>query len=129
MCIMNKFVVFCIVSSLLIYCTSDRVVDLGCGYKYRDEGGDINDIYCEQRSGGFIPANVLDYAYNDKFIVARQHPKLPPDPLCEINFNYPEKVSDFYWIILKNEHVVLGPFLLYDYLKEKKRLNICLEFD
>ena len=70
-------------------------------------------ILCEIPNGGEIPANVFSYDYNRQFIIAKQKPLLPPDPLYDKEYLYPLGVDTvYYWIIIKKEHIVLGPMSL-----------------
>ena len=39
-------------------CTADSVKNLGSGYFYRDEGGNVKDILCQRSHGGEIPATI-----------------------------------------------------------------------
>lgn len=67
----------CIVPS----CTSDYSQNLGQKYVYRDEGGRIKEIFSQESDGEQIPATVISFDYNRQFIIAKQKPKIPQDPL------------------------------------------------
>jgi hypothetical protein len=64
-----------IFAAVLIFqsCSSDYTKNLGNGYFYRFEGGDMNDILGK----GEIPATVVSYDFDDDFIIAKQKPRLP----------------------------------------------------
>lgn len=100
---------FCCSVLLMQSCTSDHIEDLGEGYFYRNEGGNLKDILCKKPDGGEIPATVLDYVYDKKFIIAKQKPKLPQDPLYKRIYNYKTNNNLFYWVILKTNNTVIGP--------------------
>ena len=69
-------------------CISDSIKNLGNGYFYRDEGENIKDILCQNSNGGEIPSTVLDYIYNDEYIIAKQKPKYPQEPLYKRKYEY-----------------------------------------
>jgi len=104
---------------------SDSTENLGDGFFYRNEGGDIKDILCEKPKGGQIPSTVVDFAYNNEFIIAKQKPKLPQDILYDKNYNY-KLGADFtyYWLIVKDKHIVLGPFDEREFMEERKKYKI-----
>ena len=58
----SNLFIYCCFALLIQGCTPDYTKDLGEGYFYRDEGGNIKDILCEKPNGGEIPATILDYA-------------------------------------------------------------------
>ena len=90
-------------------CTSDYSKNLGKGYFYRDEGGEIKDIFCEYPNCDDIPPTVVSFVYNSKFIIAKQKPLYPPDPLYK-EYIYPNGIDTFYyWLIIKKEHLLFGP--------------------
>ena len=108
---------------------SDYTKYLGDGYYYRYEGGDIKDISNEWPHRGQIPSTVVDYAYNRRFILASQVPKLPQDILYEKEYEYKEGPNAvYYWIIDKKKHIVYGPLVFYEYVKFRKKLNIKEDF-
>ena len=72
----------CIVPS----CTSDYSQNLGQKYVYRDEGGRIKEIFSQESDGEQIPATVISFDYNRQFIIAKQKPKIPQDPLLRWDF-------------------------------------------
>jgi len=84
---------------------------LGGDYFFRGEGGLLNDILCRKPNGGVIPATVLDYDYDNEFIIAKQKPKLPQDPLYEKEYIYKNGCDKvYYWLIIKSDNFVLVPF-------------------
>lgn len=106
-------------------CTSDYTKDLGNGYFYRHEGYPLNDILCEKVGGGQIPATVVDYAYNDKFIIAKQKPRIPQDSMYDKTYEYKNGANVFYyWLIVKEEHIVLGPLDIDSFEKERVKYKI-----
>ncbi|MDH5415244.1 MAG: DUF3997 domain-containing protein [Flavobacteriaceae bacterium] len=104
---------------------SDSTKHLGEGYFYRNEGGNIKDILCEHPTGGEIPATVIDYTYDENFIIAKQKPKLPQDPLYEKEYYYRGGANgEYYWIVIKYSHVVLGPLSDVEYKEMRKKHKI-----
>lgn len=70
-------------------------------------------------------------AYADEYnfemhnpIVAKQKPKIPQDPLYDINVKY-ENGTDriYYWIIIKKENLVLGPLGFEEFKKESNKYH------
>ncbi len=92
-------------------CTNDSTVNLGSGYTYRDEGGKIKDVYYKKPAvGGEIPATIVSYDYDNNFIIAKQKPKLPQDPLYEKTYTYNNGDSvTYFWLIIKSKKKVFGP--------------------
>jgi hypothetical protein len=120
---MVKIIYFLIV--LFLYSCSDTYENLGNGYFYRYEGGPNNDILCENSEGGFIPATVIAYAFDELFIIAKQKPKIPQDILYDKEFNYQENyLGEYYWIIIKKKNKVLGPLSLNDFETLRIKLDI-----
>jgi hypothetical protein len=121
----NNTKIFIIILLLFQNCSNDFTKDLGDGYFYRFEGGELNDILGK----GEIPATVLEYAFNDDFIIAEQKPKLPQDPLYDNEYNYNNGANSlYYWIIIKKQNLVLGPFSYLEYIKVKNENKITLKF-
>ena len=109
-------------------CISDSIKNLGNGYFYRDEGENIKRYSLFKNSnGGEIPSTVLDYIYNDEYIIAKQKPKYPQEPLYKRKYEYGTNDSLFYWIILKTNDVVLGPLSWQEYLDMRLKYQIPIE--
>ena len=108
-------------------CISDSIKNLGNGYFYRDEGENIKDILCQNSNGGEIPATVHDYIYNVEYILAKQKPKYPQEPLYKRKYEYGTNDSLFYWIILKTNDVVLGPLSWQEYLDMRLKYQIPID--
>ena len=106
-------------------CNSDYTKSLGKDYFYRDEGGDIVDILCKKAKGGQIPSKVVSFDFDHKFIIAKQKPKLPQDPLYDKDYKYSKGDNEFYyWLIVKDKHIVLGPFDEIEYLEIRKKYEV-----
>jgi adenine/guanine phosphoribosyltransferase-like PRPP-binding protein len=98
------------ITTILSSCSSDYTKNLGDDYFYRFEASDLRDIHCERANGGQIPADVVAYDFDDNFIIAKQKPKLPQDPLYGKDYKYSKGGKEFYyWLIVKKSDVVLGP--------------------
>lgn len=126
MLVMRSIVTF-LVSILLHACASDLAIDLSGGYIYRDEGGDIKDIF--NRNGmGEIPATVNAYDYDDDFIIAKQRPKWPGDPLYERQPDYWLGIQyEYYWIIDLKQGTILGPLDEAGYWATRSQLGVPAE--
>lgn len=109
----------------IVWCScSDVVVDLRNGYFYRNEGDEIKDIHSE-KGDREIPATVTAYAFDDEFILARQKPKLPADPLYNeqpVYVNGPE--HDYYWIIDHKQETIWGPLDEQEYLRTRSLAGV-----
>jgi hypothetical protein len=106
---------------------SDSSENLGNDYYYRHEGDDLNDIYNKHPNpnGREIPANVVDYDFDDNIRIAKQKPKLPQDPLYEKDYKYNRGAKKFYyWLIIKNENIVLGPFDLEEFNIRRNKYRV-----
>lgn len=118
------YMVFC-VALILQCCTSDYTENLGGGYFFRNEGGDLKDILSKEPKGGEIPSTVIAFDYDKNFIIAKQRPKLPQDILYEKNYNY-ELGADttYFWLIIKKSHLVLGPLKEKEFREVRERYEI-----
>ncbi len=113
---------------ILQSCSNDYFENLGNDYFYRDEGGEMKDIHCKKANGGEIPATVVAYDFDDDFIIAKQKPKLPQDPLYDKDYKYNRGDKEFYyWLIAKNKNLVLGPFNLEEFNIQKNKYKVSSE--
>lgn len=104
---------------------SDSNKSLGNGCFYRNEGGEIKDILCKSANGGEVPSTVVSYDFDDKFIIAKQKPKLPQDPLYDKDYKYDKGDNEFYyWLIVKNENLVLGPLNFEKFNMQKDKYKV-----
>ena len=102
--------------------------ELSGGYFYRNEGEDINDILCKKSEGGEIPANVIAFDYNSNFIIAKQKPKIPQEPLYSKKYSYDNGVDTvYYWIIVNKERLVLGPLSYESFDALRIKFNVSKE--
>lgn len=106
-------------------CTSDYTKNLGSGYFYRFEAIDLRDIHCEKAKGGEVPADILEYAFNRDYIIAKQKPRLPQDPIYSNEYIYENGDNViYYWIIIKRDDIILGPLNLDSFNKKANTLNL-----
>ena len=74
------------------------------------------------------PSTVIDFECNKEFIVAKQKPKIPQDPLYDLIIKYNKGTDRFYyWIIVKDDRKVLGPLDFEEFKNEADRYNLPLE--
>lgn len=106
-----------VITSVLQGCTSDYTCNLGGGYVFYFEGGDLNSIFNENPLGGEIPPNVLSYNFDRNYIIVKQ---LPRESI--------KKDSISYFIIFKKEKKICGPFNWEQYIREKSKYKITLDF-
>ena len=104
------------------YC--DYTEYFGNGYYYRDEGGDIKEIFGSKAHTPGIPPTVIDFDYNRDFIIAKQKPKLPLDILYDVNYLYKDEVDTFYWIISVKNYFGLGPLDKQEYEAARKKYGV-----
>lgn len=118
------------VFSMALACTSDDIISFSGGYFLRNEGAVVCDILCEYVNGGVVPSTVIEYKANKDFILAKQIPKIPQDPLYEIEYEYPNGYdSIYYWIIVIDKHEVFGPYDKRKYSERLRELNVPFELD
>ncbi len=104
---------------------NDSTENLGDGYFYRNEGESIKDILCKKANGREIPATVLEYHYDDNFIIAKQKPKIPQDPLYDLDYKYNKGTNEYYyWIIVKDSNIVLGPLSIEEFNISRIKLKL-----
>lgn len=105
---------------ILLFGCSDYTEDLGCGYFFRNEGIDIKDILCRNEHGAEIPSTIVEYRFDKEYIVAKQKPKIPQEPLYKYKYEYAEgNDCYYYWVITKRNNEAYGP------LNEKDYRAIC----
>lgn len=104
---------------------ADSTKKLSGGYFYHDEGGDIKDILCEKPNGGEIPSTVIDFDYDKDFIIAKQKPKIPQDPLYSKVYQYNDGRDKYYfWLIVIKKDLVLGPLGEKEFSIIRKEYNV-----
>jgi len=125
---MDKITGIIITFSLVILqsCVVDQTKNLGSGYTFRDEGGSMKEIYHDfPNIGGQVPATIVSFDYDKDFIIAKQQPKLPQNPLYERQFEYNNGENSFYyWLVNKKKHIVIGPLDSTSFFKIKKELKV-----
>ena len=110
---------------------SDYSKKLGNGYTYMHEGGNNNFIFHEYpQQGGEIPPNVISYNYDKHFIVVKQKP-MPFQYGYETAEEYANRTDTIpfcYWLILKKEQKVFGPFDYNNFQKHKKSIKFLINW-
>jgi hypothetical protein len=108
----------------LISC--DYTVELSGNYYWIHESNDQQVIANHYHHEGdkFIPCTVIDYDYNNSFIIAAQKPQVN----CffdGLNYNikyYPDPIE--FWIISHKDSTIYGPLNLTDFLKKRNELGV-----
>jgi len=119
-----KLILFLIIFSLN-NCSSDYTENLGNGYFFVGEGSPLNKILNEKSNRGQVPENVISYDYNKDFIIAKQKPDLPQSILYEKKYEYKYGANEFYyWLIVKDEYLVLGPFNLSEFNEVRQKYMV-----
>lgn len=121
--------ILAMITTILLFCNSacsDYHKNIGSGYHYYDEGGELKEIYYKNPDkGGFIPPTVVFYDYNRDFIVAKQKPDLPLDAIYGKDFVYNRgEDAYYYWLILKKEKVTLGPLDSMEFYKLREEYKV-----
>lgn len=116
---------FYIVYSFFLY--DADTVRLGRNFKYDKEHQFIYSNGNKQYEARDIPPLVINYVYDDKYIIAKQIPK---SPLEQIYYDsneiiYPFGLSGvYYWIIDLKTSDVNGPFDYEEYMRKRKELCV-----
>ncbi len=118
---------YIIILLILIYSCggiSDSTTELSNGYYYASESANENIIVRHGYKNGdrYIPCNVIEYKYDDDYIIAKQLPS--PDCFWDIDSNTYGDEKYYYWIIVTNENTILGPLSLVEFMDKRIQLNI-----
>ena len=70
----------------------------------------------------FIPYTVVNYVYNDNFILAVQNPTKKYS-IGDFDFDY-KGLEICFWIIDVQKDKILGPYSLDEYIKKRKALGV-----
>jgi hypothetical protein len=104
---------------------ADSSKSLSGGYFYRNEGGDIKDILSNKPDGGEIPSTVITFDYDKNFIIAKQKPKIPQDPLYSKDYYYTDGTDqNYFWLIIHDKQLVLGPMMENEFRKARQLYNV-----
>jgi hypothetical protein len=101
--------------------------NLGDGYVYYKDDQIISSV---DGIHGEVPSNVLEYAYDKHFIIAKQKPLANDPNILIYDYSYTYKWGDdscYYWIISKDQKRVFGPLSSIDFVKMKDSLIISKE--
>lgn len=94
----------------------DYTEELSGSYYYASESADNSIIvkHISKEGDKYIPCNVVDYVYNDDFILAKQEPQSS----CFSGIDSTKYGSEqyYYWIIVHNKSLISGPFTYAEYL-------------
>lgn len=114
---------------VMIFGCTDVEEHLGNGYVYISESPTDSVILREPWSFGdpLIYCNVVRYEFDAMYVIAQQE-RSEKCFWSITNAIQPEGEEPFFWIVLKGESVLLGPFEYDIFLKEKARLEIGLSF-
>lgn len=96
---------------------SDEVVDLPNGFVYASEGEFYKVIEKQKKIGDSlislnIPSCIIDFKYNDEFIIALQMPMKKDSNSYSDNISQYNQNIQHYWIIKAKEDKVFGPLTL-----------------
>jgi Protein of unknown function (DUF3997) len=111
--------------SMLVCSCQDTVLDLSGGFFYRNEGGDVKDILYHEPGHGEVPATVVGIAFDKNFILAKQLPKVPSDPLYERNYVYQNGPDvAYYWIVDLQQDSIWGPMAEVEFKKTRLLVGV-----
>jgi hypothetical protein len=132
----GKIPVFWIIifTILLTSCGSggDYTKKLSGSYIYRHEGSPLNEIFSEDPTLQGIPGDVINYSFNDDYIIAKQRPNETPDPLEDRVILYKNGTNyTYYWIIVHKNKSIIGPLDLFEFQGACNKYNVpkSLNFD
>lgn len=114
-----------LLSLFLFSCNSDSLVMLTNSYVYVDEGA-TNRMICKdpsQEGDNYIPCDIVDYDYNDSYIIAKQ--QYYSD--CYQGYQGErtlEKGSYYYWIIQISNDSLIGPLTKSEFEVTRRELKI-----
>ena len=120
---MRKIIVL-LFFTLLLSCRNNNSIELSGGYFLRMEGKNLNDILPRDSGLVEIPSNVILYGYNTGFIIAKQKPSKEKDPLYRDVIYKDGKDTTYYWLIVHNQKLVLGPMREAEYIQARKKYNV-----
>jgi len=102
--------------------------NLGSDYVYDDEH---KMIYSSSHSGNEIPSTILEYRFDRSFIIIKQKPREndPNASLYSREFHYSKGFDEvYYWIIIKEKNVLLGPMIKDEYILAKQKYAVEMDF-
>ena len=118
------FLCLCGLAIIAIFRQSGQV-RLGKGYTYYAPTKHISYWKKGVSTDFDIPPTVLSYINTKAFILVKQKPHIPEND-CFTHYDYKHGVdTTYYWLIEKQNNIVIGPKLFPDLLTEleKKKLN------
>ena len=120
----------------ILFSCDNKSIDLGSHFIYDTEhqyisGNQIGILYPliikHQPNRKDIPPIVMDYKYDNDYILVKQKPKIP---LEQIYYDYNEIIypsgldTTYYWIIEKKTGEVMGPLLYKEFYSKCKIYGI-----
>lgn len=124
-----------ILISAIYSCSLDHSVDLGNGYRFDHDPVISNDkaIFGPFENTYAVPGHIVAYNFDSIFIVAEQKPR---EVILKDTYNDPEmtyrkqenlfKESSLlqFWIIIKSNNSILGPYTKEEYLQKREELGV-----
>jgi hypothetical protein len=125
----HRYVFISLLGVLMIGCTSDSGKELGEGYVLVLEGKGVDHIYNEDPQWGGVPYGVIQYAYDDKFIIALQQPRKFDDVIDPRELDYKHgRDTTYFWVISKVDHTLFGPLDKRELEERREQLGIPRDF-
>ncbi|MBP1630366.1 MAG: hypothetical protein H6Q15_1259 [Bacteroidetes bacterium] len=122
---MNKIY---IISSILLLLLLYLLISLSYNdNNYKLSGGYNFDKEHKHITGRIdIPPNVINYKYNDDYIIVKQRPTEIHNAIYDkMNYVYKYgKDNIYYWIIIHKDSIVLGPIDSLEYIKAREKYHI-----
>ena len=111
--------IFIIVSS----CSGrDYIESLPGGYQFISESNEQSFIY--GKGDEFIPCTVIDYVFDDNFILICQKPSEPCIHTDATGLDVENVDIIQFWIVDIREDKLLGPFILTEYLQKRNNIGV-----
>ena len=117
-----KRCIFCLVTASFFCCNlSDETERLSGGWTYAKEGKNQKIIVKSKR---VIPCEILDYDYNEEFIIAVQKPTKDCFIGTDSNVYRHGKDQIYFWIISNINDRILGPMNFKEFNEAKAKFHI-----
>ncbi len=119
-----KKTIYILLLLTLINC-SDSLTELGSDYFLKLEGEFSNEVINRKPNYKGIPSDVIRIDFNDDYIIAEQKPNEFDDAMQDEVYKYNEgRKNLYYWIIIKNTNIIIGPLNLRQFENEKMKNKI-----
>lgn len=120
-----KILALVLTTILFISCgggINDYMEDLPGGYRFVSESNDQSFIYGKDQK--YIPCSVLSYINDNDFILVCQKPSEPCIHTEATGIKIVNVDVVQFWIIDIQKELLIGPFTLSEFLKQRKKIGV-----